>query len=203
MSSQKSILKKKESVEVQKKNQLNKWSKDLLQEAKNRLEYDNFVLEWIEKLVDPVDERTLDEAREFLRKSDYDQIVKERKLAHICGYPVCENAPRQQTRYRLENQGMVRYAGLNYYCSKNCFLNSCSFMVNLSDEPLWIRERAREILQHRFDPKKEANFQSKLESEDVEHVRMLLQGLPVGSKEVIGDIVEHPGNSVEKNQKPG
>ncbi|EPX73791.1 RNA polymerase II-associated protein Rtr1 [Schizosaccharomyces octosporus yFS286] len=202
MSSQKSILKKKESVEVQKNNRIKKWSKDLIQEAKNRLEYDNFVLEWIEKLVDPVDERTLDEAREFLRKSDYDQIVKERKLAHVCGYPVCENAPRQQTRYRLESQGMVRYAGLNYYCSKKCFLDSCNFMVNLSDEPLWIRERARKVLQHRFDPNKENSFQLKLESEDVENVRMLLQGLPVGSKEVIGDIVEHPPSSVVNNQKP-
>ncbi|EPY51441.1 RNA polymerase II-associated protein Rtr1 [Schizosaccharomyces cryophilus OY26] len=202
MSANKSILKKKESAQVKREAQLNEWSKDLLLEAKSRLEYDNFVLEWVEKLVDPVDEHTLNEAREYLKKSDYDQIVKERKLAHICGYPICNNAPRQQTRFRLENQGMVRYAGLNYYCSKDCFLKSCDFMVNLSDEPLWIRERARRILQHRFDPKKEANFQARLESEDVEHVRLLLQGLPVGSKGVVGDIVEHPPNSAEKNQKP-
>ncbi|CAA16990.1 putative RNA polymerase II subunit B1 CTD phosphatase rtr1 [Schizosaccharomyces pombe] len=188
----KSILKKPKNAQSTQEKQLITWSKSLIDEARSRLQYDFFALEWIEKLVDPVSLETLEEARKYLRKSDYDQVVKERKLVNLCGYPVCPYEPKQQTRYKLEDSGMKVYGGLNYYCSKDCFLKSCQYMVELSDEPLWIREDAREAMKQHLDPRQDEAFRKELENKKIEDVRLLLQALPVGYKAKVGEIVEHP-----------
>ncbi|EEB07122.1 RNA polymerase II-associated protein Rtr1 [Schizosaccharomyces japonicus yFS275] len=192
----KSILKS-SKLKERKEQEQRELTKRLLSEAKSRIEFDNLVLEWIERLMDPVSEEILKESQNFLRKTDYNEVVKERHLVKLCGYPTCSNSPKKQTRYRIEGNKMLRYGGLNYYCSKDCFLASCSFMLQLSEEPLWIRERARELMQMRKNNKglSDEELFRKMEDEKLEHVRSLLEELPLGSKSVVGEVVEHPPHS--------
>lgn len=79
-------------------------------------------------------------AGSLMSRSDYEDVVTERSIANICGYPLCLNAlpsdrPRK-SRYRisLKEHKVYDLHETYMYCSSSCVVNSKTFTGSLQDE---------------------------------------------------------------------
>ncbi|KAK3016995.1 hypothetical protein RJ639_006561 [Escallonia herrerae] len=79
-------------------------------------------------------------AGSLLSQNDYHDVVTERSIANLCGYPLCRNPlpsdrPRK-SRYRisLKEHKVYDLHETYMYCSTNCVVNSRSFAGSLSEE---------------------------------------------------------------------
>ncbi|KAL9686910.1 hypothetical protein QQ045_031304 [Rhodiola kirilowii] len=92
-------------------------------------------------LLDGIQEKhSLILAGSLISRADYNDVVTERTIVNLCGYPLCRNklpAERQSKgRYRVSIKEhkvfdlQEKYA----YCSSTCVVNSRAFAVSLQDE---------------------------------------------------------------------
>lgn len=79
-------------------------------------------------------------AGSVISKSDYEDVVTERSIANLCGYPLCRNAlptdrPRKG-RYRisLKEHKVYDLHETYMFCSSGCVINSKAFAGSLQDE---------------------------------------------------------------------
>ncbi|KAL8493694.1 hypothetical protein ACS0TY_024763 [Phlomoides rotata] len=86
------------------------------------------------------DENRLFAAGSLLSQSDYQDVVTERSLADMCGYPLCSNSlpserPRKG-RYRisLKEHKVYDLQETYMYCSSSCLINSRAFTASLQEE---------------------------------------------------------------------
>ncbi|KAK9490182.1 hypothetical protein V1508DRAFT_425603 [Lipomyces doorenjongii] len=106
------------------------------------------VLSLIEFMTDPVDAEFLKYASRFLTPASFDDIVTERNVLHICGYPLCDRKPFRnilgkevpQISYRPSAEDKpVASSYLTQYCTKHHFQCSKIYRAQLSDEAVWAR----------------------------------------------------------------
>ncbi|KAK9332646.1 hypothetical protein V1520DRAFT_334713 [Lipomyces starkeyi] len=106
------------------------------------------VLLLIEFMTDPVDAEFLKYASRFLTPASFDDIVTERNVLHICGYPLCDRKPFRkilgkevpQISYRPTAEDKpVASSYLTKYCTKHHFQCSMIYRAQLSDEAVWAR----------------------------------------------------------------
>ncbi|KAK9370346.1 Rtr1/RPAP2 family-domain-containing protein [Lipomyces kononenkoae] len=108
------------------------------------------VLLLIEFMTDPVDAEFLKYASRFLTPASYDDIVAERNVLHICGYPLCDKMPVRkifgkqvpQISYKTSATDEAKPLPSSYltqYCSKYHFQCSMIYRSQLSDEAVWAR----------------------------------------------------------------
>ncbi|CCH40928.1 hypothetical protein BN7_462 [Wickerhamomyces ciferrii] len=79
----------------------------------------------------------------FLTPSSYSEILQERNINKICGYPMCCESPgRIKDHYSKSYQKskMLPYAYLNLYCSKTHYQCSEFYKTQLSDEAVFARK---------------------------------------------------------------
>lgn len=93
-----------------------------------------FLLEGIQ------DENKLFAAGSVMSQSDYQDVVTERSIANLCGYPLCGNSlpserPRKG-RYRisLKEHKVYDLHETYMYCSTSCVVNSRAFAASLQEE---------------------------------------------------------------------
>lgn len=85
-------------------------------------------------------ENQLIAAGSLLSRSDYQDVVTERSVAKMCGYPLCSNSlPSERPRkghYRisLKEHKVYDLHETYMYCSTNCAVNSGAFSGSLQDE---------------------------------------------------------------------
>ncbi|XP_045808982.1 putative RNA polymerase II subunit B1 CTD phosphatase RPAP2 homolog [Trifolium pratense] len=79
-------------------------------------------------------------AGSLISKSDYEDVVTERSIMHVCGYPLCHNAlptdrPRKG-RYRisLKEHKVYDLHETYMYCSPGCVVNSKAFAGSLQEK---------------------------------------------------------------------
>lgn len=105
-------------------------------------------LELIEILCDSAckDEETLKYMARFLTQDSYQDLLDERNLNRMCGYPMCGQSPervrdpfsvKDSTKQFLWDNNP--YAYLSTYCSKFHFRCSQFYRVQLSEEALFAR----------------------------------------------------------------
>lgn len=82
----------------------------------------------------------------LLSKNDYNDLNTERSLAHICGYPLCDNKlspgvtnSRQLFKIDLKERKVFRMEERALFCSVTCLESSNFLRKQLSDQALWIR----------------------------------------------------------------
>lgn len=86
------------------------------------------------------DENQLIAAGSLLSRSDYQDVVTERSIANMCGYPLCSNClPSERPRkghYRisLKEHKVYDLHETYMYCSANCVVNSGAFAGSLQDD---------------------------------------------------------------------
>lgn len=93
-----------------------------------------FLLEGIQN------ENQLFAAGSLMSRSDYEDVVTERTIANLCGYPLCSNSlPSERLRkghYRisLKEHKVYDLHETYMYCSSGCVVNSRSFAGSLQEE---------------------------------------------------------------------
>ncbi|KAL0335387.1 UNVERIFIED_CONTAM: putative RNA polymerase II subunit B1 CTD phosphatase RPAP2 [Sesamum radiatum] len=85
-------------------------------------------------------ENQLSAAGSLICRSDYQDVVTERTIVNMCGYPLCSNSlpserPRKG-RYRISlKEHKVYDLQVTYmYCSSSCLINSRAFAASLQEE---------------------------------------------------------------------
>ncbi|PRQ42476.1 putative protein-serine/threonine phosphatase [Rosa chinensis] len=89
--------------------------------------------------------KTLDHlylAGSIISRSDYNDVVTERSIADLCGYPLCSNAlPSEASRSRkghyrisLKEHKVYDLRETKLYCSSKCVIDSKAFALSLSEE---------------------------------------------------------------------
>lgn len=84
-------------------------------------------------------EKQLFAAGSLISRSDYEDVVTERSIAKLCGYPLCSNPPSERPkkgRYRISSTEHKVY-DLNetsMFCSTGCIVNSKTFAGGLQEE---------------------------------------------------------------------
>ncbi|KAK1572000.1 hypothetical protein Q3G72_025908 [Acer saccharum] len=92
------------------------------------------------------DEKRLLAAGSLMSRSDYEDVVTERSIANLCGYPLCSNSlppsdsrPRKG-RYRisLKEHKVYDVQEMYLYCSTDCLVNSKAFCGGLKDDRCFV-----------------------------------------------------------------
>ncbi|KAI3934674.1 hypothetical protein MKX01_012214 [Papaver californicum] len=100
------------------------------------------------------DENKLFAAGSLISKKDYEDVVTERSISNVCGYPLCKNSlplerPRKG-RYRisLKEHKVYDLQETYMYCSSECVVNSLAFGGSLQDErcPVMNSSKVNEVL---------------------------------------------------------
>ncbi|KAF9173228.1 RNA polymerase II associated protein 2 [Mortierella sp. AD011] len=105
--------------------------------------YEAMVLDWTLILCDPVSEDTLGEAANRIKQSHYEEIIDERNIGNLCGYPLCSQPPRDlkgKFRISLSERKVFDISELKKYCSSKCLSASRWFESQLSEEPLYLMD---------------------------------------------------------------
>ncbi|KAJ2865369.1 hypothetical protein GGH94_002264 [Coemansia aciculifera] len=117
--------------------------------ARTKARYDSLVLRWQEKLLDPaVSELLLRQAAQYLTPDDFDNTILERTSGDLCGYPLCANPTRKlEKRYHISVRqrklfDMGEHAS---YCSNRCMVGSRFYKQQLSEEPVYMRNRKENL----------------------------------------------------------
>ncbi|OVA13023.1 Protein of unknown function DUF408 [Macleaya cordata] len=94
-------------------------------------------------------ENQLFAAGSLISRSDYEDVVTERSISNICGYPLCNNPlpserPRKG-RYRisLKEHKVYDLQETYMYCSSDCVVNSRAFVGSLQDERCTVLNSAK------------------------------------------------------------
>ncbi|VDO41082.1 unnamed protein product [Brugia timori] len=89
-------------------------------------------------------EATLQKMLNSLDQNSWMEVIEERYLGRMCGFPLCANSVEvknsQKYRIDLKNKKVFeRSAEIDKFCSQECFFRSASVRTQLDTEPLWIR----------------------------------------------------------------
>ncbi|XP_076813075.1 putative RNA polymerase II subunit B1 CTD phosphatase RPAP2 isoform X2 [Clavelina lepadiformis] len=78
----------------------------------------------------------------FLTVEHYQDVVEERAILNMCGYPMCdnklENVPRQQ--YKISGNKVYDLTQRKNFCSNLCYRLSSHVQNQILTSPLWLRD---------------------------------------------------------------
>ncbi|KAM6124316.1 LOW QUALITY PROTEIN: putative RNA polymerase II subunit B1 CTD phosphatase RPAP2 [Pterocles gutturalis] len=79
--------------------------------------------------------------------SHYKDIVDERSIIKLCGYPLCqnklENVPKQKYRISTKTNRVYDITERKCFCSNFCYRASKYFEAQISKSPVWMREEEK------------------------------------------------------------
>ncbi|CAG8593464.1 1708_t:CDS:2 [Paraglomus occultum] len=107
-----------------------------------RRKYDELTLQWQETLYQPVDCEVLRESAKFIQPQHYNEVIEERNVDNLCGYPICSKSRQQiDSNYRISLRAREVYdiSELKHFCSRTCYVASKFFLSQLSPEPIYLR----------------------------------------------------------------
>ncbi|CDH56433.1 hypothetical protein RO3G_09153 [Lichtheimia corymbifera JMRC:FSU:9682] len=119
--------------------------KVMKESVQHRARMQQLVFSWQEKIfsIPKVPSSLLRQAATILQPQTYDEIVEERAVQDWCGYPLCGNTPQKdQPRYHisLSRRKVFDQSELASFCSEACLQRSKYFRMQLSEDPVWIRD---------------------------------------------------------------
>lgn len=79
-----------------------------------------------------------------LNQSHYDDIVEERSIVRLCGYPLCDNTltdvPKQQYVISRVQNKVFDITERKKFCSNECYKSSIYLKEQILTTPLWVRK---------------------------------------------------------------
>ncbi|XP_051855959.1 putative RNA polymerase II subunit B1 CTD phosphatase RPAP2 [Antechinus flavipes] len=115
---------------------------------RKKIEYERKALHIVEQLLEEdITEEFLMESGKHITSAHYKDIVEERFIIHLCGYPLCHNqlgnVPKQKYRISTKTNKVYDITERKYFCSNFCYRASKYFEAQISKSPLWVREEER------------------------------------------------------------
>lgn len=79
-----------------------------------------------------------------INQSHYDDIVEERAIMKLCGYPLCDgelvDVPTKQYHISVTQNKVYDITQRKNYCSSQCYKSSEYLKEQLLTTPLWVRK---------------------------------------------------------------
>uniref|UniRef100_A0A8C3LEQ7 RNA polymerase II subunit B1 CTD phosphatase RPAP2 homolog n=1 Tax=Chrysolophus pictus TaxID=9089 RepID=A0A8C3LEQ7_CHRPC len=113
--------------------------------TRKKIEFEKKALHIVEQLLEEnITEEFLLNSGKCITPSHYKDIVDERSIIKLCGYPVCqnklENVPKQKYRISTKTNRVYDITERKCFCSNFCYKASKYFEAQISKSPVWMRE---------------------------------------------------------------
>ncbi|XP_065698284.2 putative RNA polymerase II subunit B1 CTD phosphatase RPAP2 isoform X2 [Patagioenas fasciata] len=112
---------------------------------RKKIECEKKALYIVEQLLEEnITEEFLLDSGKCITPSHYKDIVDERSIIKLCGYPLCqnklENVPKQKYRISTKTNRVYDITERKCFCSNFCYRASKYFEAQISRSPVWMRE---------------------------------------------------------------
>ncbi|KAL8597870.1 hypothetical protein ACOMHN_061403 [Nucella lapillus] len=112
-----------------------------------RVESEAKAFDIVNRLIEPnITAEFLLQACQFINHNHYEDIMEERFISHICGYPLCSNTLRQVTKkkYHISTKSNTVYdiSERKKFCSNRCYHASEHLREQIPQTPVWSRRGA-------------------------------------------------------------
>ncbi|XP_055710012.1 putative RNA polymerase II subunit B1 CTD phosphatase RPAP2 homolog [Phlebotomus papatasi] len=91
-----------------------------------------------------VEENTFLASLQDINQCHYQDIVEERAIISLCGYPLCsqelKDVPKQQFHISMHSNKVYDITERKNFCSNQCFRASNYLKLQLLTSPLWLRD---------------------------------------------------------------
>lgn len=104
-----------------------------------------------------------------INQSHYDDIVEERAIIKLCGYPLCSeklgNMPKKQYQISIVHNKVYDITERKKFCSNNCYKSSIFLKEQVLTTPLWVRKEEDIIPDFKLLSLDEKNIERRKEEE--------------------------------------
>ncbi|TRZ06664.1 hypothetical protein HGM15179_020442 [Zosterops borbonicus] len=112
---------------------------------RKKIECEKKALSIVEQLLEEdIIEEFLLNCGKWITPSHYKDIVDERSIIKLCGYPLCqnklENVPKQKYKISTKTNRVYNITERKCFCSNFCYRASKYFETQISKSPVWMRE---------------------------------------------------------------
>ncbi|NXA52803.1 RPAP2 phosphatase, partial [Nothocercus julius] len=116
---------------------------------RKKIEFEKKALYTVEQLLEEnITEEFLVSSGKLITPSHYKDIVDERSIIKLCGYPLCqnklENVPKQKYRISTKTNRVYDITERKCFCSNFCYRASKYFEAQISKSPVWMREEEKQ-----------------------------------------------------------
>ncbi|RUS82621.1 hypothetical protein EGW08_009614 [Elysia chlorotica] len=113
---------------------------------RTRVECEERAFRIVNKLIDSHVEGTyLVKCGSLISKEHYSDIVEERAITWLCGYPACPKSlgktPNKKYHVCTKTNKVYEISERKNFCSSQCFRASRHFSAQIPDSPLWMRDK--------------------------------------------------------------
>lgn len=123
--------------------------KAVLEETvRKKIEFERKALHIVEQLLEEnITEEFLRECGKFITPAHYSDVVDERSIIKLCGYPLCQKklgiVPKQKYKISTKTNKVYDITERKCFCSNFCYRASKFFGAQIPKTPVWIREEER------------------------------------------------------------
>ncbi|NXA34022.1 RPAP2 phosphatase, partial [Eudromia elegans] len=116
---------------------------------RKKIEFEKKALYTVEQLLEEnITEEFLVNSGKLITPSHYKDIVDERSIIKLCGYPLCqnklENVPKQKYKISTKTNRVYDITERKCFCSNFCYRASKYFEAQISKSPVWMREEEKQ-----------------------------------------------------------
>uniref|UniRef100_A0A8C6E8N9 RNA polymerase II subunit B1 CTD phosphatase RPAP2 homolog n=1 Tax=Moschus moschiferus TaxID=68415 RepID=A0A8C6E8N9_MOSMO len=113
--------------------------------VRKKIEFERKALRIVEQLLEEnVSEEFLRECGKFITPAHYSDVVDERSIIKLCGYPLCQNklgiVPKQKYKISTKTNKVYDITERKCFCSNFCYKASKFFEAQIPKSPVWVRE---------------------------------------------------------------
>ncbi|XP_047374417.1 putative RNA polymerase II subunit B1 CTD phosphatase RPAP2 isoform X1 [Sciurus carolinensis] len=116
--------------------------------VKKKIEFERKALHIVEQLLEEnITEEFLMECGKFITPAHYSDVVDERSIIKLCGYPLCQKklgiVPKQKYKISTKTNKVYDITERKSFCSNFCYKASKFFEAQIPKTPIWVREEER------------------------------------------------------------
>ncbi|XP_041343601.1 putative RNA polymerase II subunit B1 CTD phosphatase RPAP2 [Pyrgilauda ruficollis] len=172
---------------------------DLEAALRNRMECEKKALSVVEQLLEEdITEEFLLNCGKCITPSHYKDVVDERSIIKLCGYPLCQkklgNVPKQKYRISTKTNRVYDITERKCFCSSFCYRASKYLEAQISKSPVWMREEEKppdiELLKEGRSGRsgEEVKLRDEvIQASDIEHPRISSDPCESGSHDTASD----------------
>ncbi|XP_021567189.1 LOW QUALITY PROTEIN: putative RNA polymerase II subunit B1 CTD phosphatase RPAP2 [Carlito syrichta] len=116
--------------------------------VRKKIEFERKALRIVEQLLEEnITEEFLMECGKFITPAHYSDVVDERSIIKLCGYPLCQKrlgiVPKQKYKISTKTNKVYDITERKSFCSNFCYQASKFFEAQIPKTPVWVREEER------------------------------------------------------------
>ncbi|XP_032103775.1 putative RNA polymerase II subunit B1 CTD phosphatase RPAP2 isoform X1 [Sapajus apella] len=113
--------------------------------VRKKIEFERKALHIVEQLLEEnITEEFLMECGKFITPAHYSDVVDERSIVKLCGYPLCQKklgiVPKQKYKISTKTNKVYDITERKSFCSNFCYQASKFFESQIPKTPVWVRE---------------------------------------------------------------